>query len=114
MLRPRRTPTASTRGLAPGRGRRSLASPIPHPKRAPAPGGRSGRSRSLFSRIGFFPTSQLASSHSSCVLLLRPPWGIQAIPIHDIYRGAVLLLGVHRRGTGSLLELTPFVLSGRS
>src|SRR6266566_6688186 len=75
MLPPLRTPPGSTRGLAPGRGRRFRASPIPHPKHPPARAERSGRLSSLRAPIGFSPTSQLAFAHSSCALLLRPPRG---------------------------------------
>src|SRR6202171_701737 len=72
MLPPRRTPLALTRGLAPGRGRRSLASPIPHPKRPPARAVRSGLLRFLLSPIGIVPMSQVASAHSAYVFLWRP------------------------------------------
>jgi hypothetical protein len=37
--------------------------------------------------------------HTSSRLWL-PPWGIQAIPIHDIYRGTNLLLSIRRRRPG--------------
>jgi len=72
MLPPRRTPLALTRGLAPGRGRRFLASPSPHPKRPPARAERSGLLRFLLSPIGIVPMSQVASAHSAYVFLWRP------------------------------------------
>src|ERR1700730_9539411 len=72
MLPQRRTRPESTRGLAPGRGWRSLASPIPHPKRPPARAERSGLLRFLLSPIGIVPMSQVASAHSAYVFLWRP------------------------------------------
>ena len=71
-LPPWRIPPASTRGLAPGHEPRFLASLIPHPTHAPAPGERSARWCPFLARIGIFPTSQCASADSAYVFLGRP------------------------------------------
>ena len=65
MLLSPRTQPGSTRGLAPGRGRRSRARPIRHRKHAPALGERSGRLRSLLSRIGISLASEFAFVYSA-------------------------------------------------
>src|ERR1700692_3384025 len=65
MLLSLRTQPESARALARGHGRRSLACPSPHPKRPPARSERSGRLRSLLSRIGISLASEFAFVYSA-------------------------------------------------